>query len=91
MFKQLFKHTSHKHYLDTLHILENTPISGKNSKIISGITFRKSEYKDFSSKYFFLISNKSAHSIKICLTVITALHATQTAASSFLKIKECVK
>ena len=57
MFKQLFKHTSHKHYLDTLHILENTPISGKNSKIISGITFRKSEYKDFSSKYFFLISN----------------------------------
>ena len=24
---------------------------------------RKSEYKDFSSKYFFLVSNKSAHSI----------------------------
>ena len=63
----------------------------KKSKNISGITFRKSEYKDLSSKHFFLISNKSAHSIKVCLTVITALHAPQTVASSFLKIKECVK
>ena len=53
--------------------------------------FQKSEYKDLSLKYFFLISNKSAHQIKICLTVITALHATQTEASSFLRIKECVK
>ena len=50
--------------------------------------FQKSEYKDLSSKYFFLISNKSAHSIKIYLTVITALHATQTGASSFLKMEQ---
>ena len=62
----------------------------RNQTIISGITFRKSEYKDLSSKYFFLTSNKSAHSIKICLTVITVLHATQTGASSFFKIKEYV-
>ena len=41
--------------------------------------------------YICLVSNKPAHSIKICLTVITALHATQTGGSSFLKIKECVK
>ena len=34
--------------------------------------------KDLSSNYFFLISNKSTHSIKICLTEITALHGTQT-------------
>ena len=34
----------------------------------------------------------SSHSIKMCLkTVSTVLHATQTGASSFLKIKECVK
>ena len=52
--------------------------------------FQKTQKKD-KPKYFFLISNESAHSIKICLTVITALHATQTEASSFLKIKECVK
>ena len=50
----------------------------QEKQIISGITFRKSEYKDFSSKYFFLISNKSAHSIKVCLIVSTTLHATQT-------------
>ena len=50
----------------------------------------RSEYKDLSSKYFFLISNKLAHSIKIRLTVITKLHATQTGASFFLKMKECV-
>ena len=37
----------------------------KRLKIISEITFRKSEYKDLSSKYFFPISNKSIHSIKI--------------------------
>ena len=48
---------------------------------MSGITFQKSEYKYLSSKCVFLICNKSAHSIKICLTVITVLHATQTGAS----------
>ena len=52
--------------------------------------FQKSDSEGLSSNYFFLISNKSAHSIKLCLTVITALHATQTGASSFLKIKEYV-
>ena len=36
--------------------------------MISGLTFRKSEYKDFCSKYFFLTFNKSAHLInKLCL------------------------
>ena len=54
--------------------------------MISGITFQKSEYRDLSSKYFILISNKSAHLIKICLTVITTPHATQTGTSSLLKI-----
>ena len=54
-------------------------------KSFSGFTFRNSEYTDLSSKYFFLTSTKSAHSIKICLTVITVLHATQTAISSVFK------
>ena len=81
-FKRLHTNITLTHFI----FCKNTPISRKKSKIISGITFRKSEYKDFSSKYFFLISNKSAHSIKMCLTVITALHATQTGASSFLEI-----
>ena len=61
------------------------------SKITSEITFRTSDYKDLSSKYFFLISPKSAQSVKICLTVVAALHATLTGASSPLKTKECVK
>ena len=34
--------------------------------------FQKSEYKDLCSKYFFLISNKSAHLIKTCLIEIIA-------------------
>ena len=42
------------------------PISFK-SKFFSRFTFQNSEYKDLSSKYFFLTSTKSAHSIKICL------------------------
>ena len=91
IFTQLFKNTSNKQFPSTLYILYNTPISRKKSKILSGITLRKSEYRDLSSKYFLLISNKSAHSIKISLTVITAPHTTQTGASSLLKIKECVK
>ena len=85
--KQLFKNASHKHFLNTLHILQNTPISRKKSKIISGITFRKSEYKDLSLKYFFLISNKSVQSVKMCLIVITALQATQTGAFSLREQK----
>ena len=45
------------------------------------MTFRKSEYKDLCS-ICLLISNKSAHSVKICLTVNTVLHARQTAVIS---------
>ena len=37
------------------------------------------------------IPKESADSIKMCLTVSTVLHTTQTGASSFLKIKECIK
>ena len=66
-------------------------ISPRKSKITSGISFRKSEYKDLASTYLFLTSTKSAHSIKICLTMITASHITQTGASSFLTIEERVK
>ena len=41
--------------------------------------------------FWSLWSNKSAHYMKICLTEITALHATQTGTPAFLRIKECVK
>ena len=47
-------------------------------KFFSGFTFRNSQYKDLSSKYVFLTFTESADSIKICLTVIIVLHATQT-------------
>ena len=50
--------------------------------MFSGFTFRKSKHKYFSWKYFSLTSTKSAHSIKICLTVIIVLHKTQTEGSS---------
>ena len=42
-------------------------------------------------KYFFLASTKSAHSVKVCLTVIAAFHAPQTGGSSFFKRKEGMK
>ena len=56
--------------------------------MFTGFTFRNSEHKDLSSKHFFLTTIKSAHSIKIYLTVIVLLHATQTGGSSFLQKKE---
>ena len=80
-----WKHFTQTFPLHTSYFVKHTNLS-QEIKIISGITFWKSECKDLFSRYFFLIFNKSAHSIKICLTVITALHATQTGASSFLKI-----
>ena len=64
-------------YLKIPDTLWNVPIS----KLFSEFTFRNSEYKDLSSKYFFLTSNKSAHSVKICLTVIVVLHTTHTGRS----------
>ena len=47
-----------------------------------------------NSKYFSLTSTKSAHSVKICLIVITVSHATQRRGrffSFFFYINECVK
>ena len=59
-FKALHTNITSTHFIFD----KNTPISLKKSKIISEITFRKSKYKDLSSKYFFLVSNKPAHSIE---------------------------
>ena len=74
-------------YLKIPDTLWNVPIS----KLFSEFTFRNSEYKDLSSKYFFLAFTNSAHSIKIYLTVVIALHAAQTGGSPFFKRKKCVR
>ena len=72
-----------------LNLLKHTSYSIKHTsqKMFSGFRFRKSKHKDLSSKYFFLISTDSAHSIKISLIVIIVLHATQTRGFSFFKVK----
>ena len=57
-------------YFKIPYTLQIIPIAFRYSNIFSGFTFRNSEYKDLSSKYFFLTSNKSVHTIKTCLTVI---------------------
>ena len=56
--------------------------------MFSVFKFPHSEYKNLSSESLFLTSTKSAYSIKICLTVVVVLHATQTEDSSFFKKKE---
>ena len=72
-----FLFASHNIYVNTPHTLQNTPTSFSKPKVFSGFTFRESEYKNLSPKYFFLTSTTSAHSKKICLIVIIVLHATQ--------------
>ena len=54
--------TLHTNIISTRFIFYKTHQSlARNKKNIPGITFRKCEYKDLSSKYFFLISNNCAH------------------------------
>ena len=70
---KIYKNPLSKHLAQTLlhhtsffFFFLSTPTSLRKSKIASGTTFWKGEYKDFSSKCFFLTSTKSAHSIKVC-------------------------
>ena len=56
------------------HISVHTNFFKNLKKNASSIMFRRSEYKDLSSKYFFLTSTDSEHSMKVCLIVIIVSH-----------------
>ena len=62
-------------------------ILSQKVKYFSWSAFQKSKYKDFSSKYFFITSTKSAHSIKICKIVVMLSNAAQTVGFSLKKKK----
>ena len=53
------------------------PLARNKKKKIYGITFRKSEYRDLSSKYFFLISKRISTLNQDMLTVIIKQHHMQ--------------
>ena len=91
---KIFNNSPSKHFTQTLPQHTSNFIKHTNFSQEIKNSFRNYVPKKWIQRSLFEIFlsnlNKSAHSIKICLTVITALHATQTGASSFLKIKECV-
>ena len=75
-FKQLSFKTLHTNITSTHTIFYKTHQSlAGNQKLYPEVRLEKVNTK-ISLQNIFLISNKSAHSIKIRLTEITALHAT---------------
>ena len=86
MFLQNHKPSvSHNIYFKIPYTLQNIPISFRQSNF-----FPDSHIRTMSTKISpqnITNSAKSAHSIKICLTVIVVEHATQTGGSSFFQKK----
>ena len=86
--KQFSVKPLHTNFIQHISCFMAHTILSQKVKYFSWSAFYKSKYKDFSSKYFFLTSTKSAHSIKICKIVVMLSNAAQTVGFSLKKKKK---